>query len=134
MAATPDKSLGTPFGGARPEDRIPSAAAAPTDDASADMMREFEQLRESLSSLLGGSDGLWAACIRAAILLGETPKERGELLGNLQSESPPPDIVRRALVEVVMHGDRRTLLQTLDESILGLRARPTGYFALRAAS
>jgi hypothetical protein len=93
-----------------------------------------EQLRESLSSLLGGSDGLWAACIRAAILLGETPKERGELLGNLQSESPPPDIVRRALVEVVMHGDRRTLLETLDESILGLRARPTGYFALRAAS
>ena len=93
-----------------------------------------EQLRESLSSLLGGSDGLWAACIRAAILLGETPKERGQLLGNLQSESPPPDIVRRALVEVVMHGDRRTLLETLDESILGLRARPTGYFALRAAS
>ena len=93
-----------------------------------------EQLRESLSSLLGGSDGLWAACIRAAILLGETPKERGQLLGNLQSESPPPDILRRALVEVVMHGDRRTLLETLDESILGLRARPTGYFALRAAS
>ena len=72
--------------------------------------------------------------MRAAILLGETPKERGELLSGLRSESPPPDVVRRALVEVVMHGDRAELLETLDESILGLRARPAGYFALRAAS
>jgi hypothetical protein len=93
-----------------------------------------EQLRESLTSLLGDTDGLWAACVRAAILLGETPRDRGELLGGLRSESPPPDVVRRALVEVVMHGDRRKLLDTLDESILGLRARPAGYFALRAAS
>ena len=41
---------------------------------------------------------------------------------------------RRALVEVVMHGNRATLIESLDESILGLRPRPPGYFALRAAS
>jgi hypothetical protein len=93
-----------------------------------------EQLRESLTSLLGGTDGLWAACLRAAILLGELPRDRSELLGSLRSESPPPDVVRRALVEVVMHGDRGKLIHSLDDSIVGLCPRPTGYFALRAAS
>lgn len=93
-----------------------------------------EQLRESLTSLLGSGDGLWAASVRAAILLGETPRDRNELLAGLRSESPPPDVVRRALLEVVMHGDRSKLIDSLDESILGLRERPAGYFALRAAS
>jgi hypothetical protein len=93
-----------------------------------------EQLRESLAALLGGTDGLWAAGVRTAVLLGESPRDRGELLGQLRSDSPAPDVVRRALVEVVMHGDRRALVQTLDESILGLRPRPAGYYALRAAS
>jgi hypothetical protein len=92
-----------------------------------------EQLRESLSSLLG-SDGFWAASMRAAILLGETPQERSRLLDSLRSESPPPDAVRRALVEVVMHGDRGRLVTSLDDAILGVRERPPGYFALRAAS
>ena len=31
-----------------------------------------EQLREALAALLGGPDGLWAASVRAAVLLGET--------------------------------------------------------------
>ncbi len=93
-----------------------------------------EQLRESLAALLGGTDGLWAAGVRTAVLLGESPRDRGELLGQLRNDSPGPDVVRRALVEVVMHGDRRALVQTLDESILGLRPRPAGYYALRAAS
>jgi hypothetical protein len=31
-----------------------------------------------------------------------------------------------------MHGDRGRLVESLDESILGLRPRPPGYFALRA--
>jgi hypothetical protein len=92
-----------------------------------------EQLRESLSALLGEKDGLWAACVRAAVLLGETPKERGDLLGRLKDERPAPDTVRRALVEVLMHGHRAQLVDTLDESILGLRPRPKSYFALRAA-
>jgi len=93
-----------------------------------------EQLRESLAALLGANEGMWAASVRAAILLGESPRERGELLAQLRGEAPAPDAVRRALVEVLMHGDRRALVTGLDESILGLRPRPAGYFALRAAS
>jgi hypothetical protein len=93
-----------------------------------------EQLRESLTALLGGTDGIWAASVRAAVLVGESARERGELLAQLREESPAPDAVRRALVEVLMHGDRRALVDALDESILGLRPRPAGYFALRAAS
>ena len=93
-----------------------------------------EQLRESLAALLGGTDGIWAASVRAALLVGDSPRERGELLAQLREESPAPDAVRRALVEVLMHGDRRALVAALDESILGLRPRPAGYSALRAAS
>jgi hypothetical protein len=37
-------------------------------------------------------------------------------------------------VEVVMHGDRGRLVTSLDDAILGVRERPPGYFALRAAS
>jgi hypothetical protein len=94
---------------------------------------QAEQLRESLAALLGNGDGLWAACLRAALLLGESPDERGGLHRRLVGASPPPDAVRRALVEVVMHGDRAALVASLDESLLGLRPRPAGYFALRAA-
>jgi hypothetical protein len=56
------------------------------------------------------------------------------LLARLKGGSPPPEVVRRALVEAVMHGDRLRLLESLDESLLGLRAPPARYFALRAAS
>jgi hypothetical protein len=93
-----------------------------------------EQRRESLVALLGGSDGIWAACLRAAVLLGERPVERGELLARLRDESPPADVVRRALVEVLMHGNRERLITTLDESLLGLRQRPAGYYATKTAS
>jgi hypothetical protein len=93
-----------------------------------------EQLRESLAALLGASDGMWAATVRAAVLLGESARDRGELLAQLRAECPSPDAVRRALVEALMHGDRRALVAGLDEAILGLRPRPAGYFALRAAS
>jgi hypothetical protein len=93
-----------------------------------------EQLRGALSALLGGADGMWAACVRAAILLGESARDRGSLLGQLRDDSPSAEIVRRALVEVVMHGDRLRLLRSVDESLVGLAPRPAGYFALRAAS
>jgi hypothetical protein len=91
-----------------------------------------EQLREALTYLLGRGDGHWAASLRAAVLLGESPEERGRLLGRLTTGSPPPDLVRRALVEVVAHGDRKGLIGSLDESLVGLGPRPGGYFALRA--
>jgi len=93
-----------------------------------------EQLRESLTYLLGGGDGAWAASLRAAVLLGESAEERARLLEHLKNVSPPPDLVRRALVEIVLHGDRPGLLGSLDESLVGLRTPPAGYFALRAAS
>jgi hypothetical protein len=91
-----------------------------------------EQLRESLTALLGGADGLWAATVRAALLLGETGRERADQLERLRAlsggEPARPstlDAVRRALVETLLHGDRPGLVAALDESLLGLRARPT---------
>lgn len=92
-----------------------------------------EQLREALVALLGGPDGVWAAGVRTAALLGESGSDRAELLVRLRGEQPDPDTVRRALVEVLMHGDRAGLVRSLDDSLLGLRPRPTGYFAARAA-
>jgi hypothetical protein len=82
-----------------------------------------EQLRESLAALLGGNDGLWAAAVRGAILLGETPRARAELQDSLSGD-PDPDVVRRTLVEAVLHGDRAALVETLNQSILGLREPP----------
>jgi hypothetical protein len=76
-----------------------------------------EQLREALTALLGGADGVWAASMRASVLLGE------------RVEDPRPDTVRRALVETLMHGDRAALVAALDETMLGLREAPAGYFA-----
>jgi hypothetical protein len=81
-----------------------------------------EQLRESLAALLGGPDGLWAAAVRGAVLLGETPRERAELHVRLSGD-PDPDAIRRALVEALLHGDRRTLVAALDDTILGLTPR-----------
>jgi hypothetical protein len=94
---------------------------------------QAEQLRESLAALLGGSDGLWAAAVRGAILLGDTPRARAELQDRLAGD-PEADVIRRALVETLMHGDRAQLVASLDESILGLRAPPASYFAARAAA
>ena len=93
---------------------------------------QAEQLRESLGALLGGTDGLWAATVRGAILLGETPRARAELQDRLTGD-PEADVVRRALVEALLHGDRAALVKTLDQSILGLRDAPPGYFARLAA-
>lgn len=84
---------------------------------------QAEQLRESLAALLGGSDGLWAAAVRGALLLGETPRARAELQNRLSGD-PDADVVRRALVDTILHGDRAALVKQLDESILGLRQAP----------
>jgi hypothetical protein len=94
---------------------------------------QAEQLRESLAALLAGNDGLWAAAVRGAILLGETPRARAELQDRLSGE-PDPDVVRRALVAAVLHGDRAKLVASLDESILGLRPAPQAPVALRPAA
>jgi hypothetical protein len=92
---------------------------------------QAEQLRESLAALLAGNDGLWAAAVRGALLLGDTPRARAELQDRLSGD-PDPDVVRRALVATLLHGDRPRLVASLDESILGLRPAPPG--RLRAAA
>jgi hypothetical protein len=85
---------------------------------------QAEQLRQSLAALLGGNDGLWAATVRGAVLLGDSPRARAELQDQLSGD-PDADVVRRALVETLLAGDRTALVARLDESILGLRPRPT---------
>ena len=99
-----------------------------------------EQLREALTALLGGADGLWAATVRTALLLGETSRDRADQLERLRAlgagELAKPstmDAVRRALVETLLHGDRTALVAALDESLLGLRARPTGFLTAVAS-
>ena len=93
-----------------------------------------ELLRESLGALLGGRDGLWAAAARLAVLLGEEREQRAELFAKLRDGDPDADLVRRALVETLMHGDRSQLVDRLDQSLLGLAPRPTSYFAVKAAT
>jgi hypothetical protein len=95
-----------------------------------------EQLRESLGALLGGADGLWPGAARAALLLGSGTRERSELMAVLrglargeEAEALAADAVRRCLVEVLLHGDRARLVDWLDDALLGVRPRPTGYFA-----
>ncbi len=99
-----------------------------------------EQLRESLGALLGGPDGLWAAAMRASVLLGESGRDRASLLQSLRglvagegAGRSAEEAVRRSLVEVLAHGDRRTLVESLDEALLGLRPRPAGFYAAQAS-
>lgn len=90
-----------------------------------------EQLRGALTAVLGTGDGLFAASLRAASLLGETPRERAELLERLRllsagdAAAATGDLVRRTLVAVLEDGNRPGLITALDESLLGLRPKPT---------
>ena len=78
-----------------------------------------EQLRTSLEALLGGGDGLWAAALRAAVLLGrERPRARPSCSRGSGRSSRGSDgrrsrrcRPRRALVEVLLHGDRVELVE-----------------------
>jgi hypothetical protein len=86
------------------------------------------QIRESLTCLLGGEGGAWAAAMRTAVLLGDKTRERSDLLDGLRAErlgSDARDAVRRALVEMLLHGDRAELVVALDDTLLGLRPRPS---------
>ena len=92
-----------------------------------------EQLRESLVALLGRGDGPWAASARLSVLLGRSPVERIELFAALRSGVPDAEVVRRALVEVLLRGDRLRLVEELDKSLLGLSAQPVRPVRLAAA-
>jgi hypothetical protein len=100
-----------------------------------------DQLREALDSLFGRADGPWAAALRATVLLGESGRERVELMTAFQAliagegaGERAADALRRALSHAVRHGNRTALVASLDESLLGLRPRPAGSDALLAAS
>ena len=87
-----------------------------------------EQLRSALDALLGGGDGAWAAALRAAVLLGETGRERAAFLAALRKPADvgAGDLVRRALVETISRGSRRRLIGELDQSLLGVRPKLAG--------
>jgi hypothetical protein len=101
-----------------------------------------ERLREALAAGLGGADGLWAAAMRAAVLLGEAdrpgtdagPVDSLRSLARGHATADAADTVRRALVETILADDRRRLLDALDDALLGLGARPAGYFSARASA
>jgi hypothetical protein len=86
------------------------------------------QVREALACLLGGDGGEWAAAMRTAVLLADKTPERSELLGALRAERlgrDARDAVRRTLVETLVHGSRAELVLALDDTLLGLRPRPS---------
>jgi hypothetical protein len=89
-----------------------------------------EQLRHALDSALGDGEGLYAAAMRAAALLGETAEERADLVERFRA--PTGELVRRLLVAVLVHGDRPRLLRELDAALLGLRAGRERVAELRA--
>jgi hypothetical protein len=99
-----------------------------------------EQLRGALEAALGAGDGLFAASLRAAALLGETPRDRVEvlrrlrLLGTGDEAGSTAELVRRVLVEVLESGDRAGLVLGLDEALLGLRPKPTSTLEPLAAA
>jgi len=76
-----------------------------------------EQLRQALDAALGSGEGLWAAGMRAAALLGETADERARIVEACRN--PSADLLRRILTAVLLHGDRPALLRELDATLLG---------------
>jgi hypothetical protein len=83
-----------------------------------------EQLRHALDAALGEGDGAWAAAMRGAALLGATTQERAELVERLRQ--PSCELLRRLLVAVLLHGDRRGLLRELDQMLLGAKSGLAG--------
>jgi hypothetical protein len=90
-----------------------------------------EQLRHALEAALGEGDGAWAAAMRGAALLGSTPSERADLAEQLRQ--PNCELVRRLLVAVLLHGDRRALVRDLDEALLGVTGGAVASLQQRAS-
>jgi hypothetical protein len=90
-----------------------------------------EQLKHALDAALGDGEGLYAAAMRGAALLGETAEERADLVQRLRM--PSASLVRRLLLAILLRGDRRALLRELDAALLGLRAGRERVAELRAS-
>jgi hypothetical protein len=69
--------------------------------------------------------------MRAAALLGEMAEERADLVERFQA--PTPDLVRRLILAVLLHGNRTALLRELDGALLGLGAGRDRVAQLRAS-
>jgi hypothetical protein len=141
-----------PFRGQSARTILQRLASADEDGALADALDRWElslfqdgqfraeQLRSALEALLGTDDGAWAAALRTAVLLGETGRERGTTLATLRglgegtATDDAADLVRRALVETLVRGERLKLVAELDESLLGLRPKPSSLEARALAS
>ncbi len=90
------------------------------------------QVRDALTALLGREDGAWAASMRCAVLLEEKTADRIGLATELRAPDAGPaarDALRRALVETLLHGDRPGLVDSLDETLLGVRPQPASVLA-----
>jgi len=90
-----------------------------------------EQLRHALEAALGEGDGAWAAAMRGAALLGSTPAERADLAERLRK--PSCELLRRLLVALLLHGDRRALVRDLDEALLGVTGAAVASLQQRAS-
>jgi hypothetical protein len=90
-----------------------------------------EQLKHALDAALGDGQGLYAAGMCVAALLGETAEERADLVERFHV--PTSDLVRRLLLAVLLHGNRPALLRELDGALLGLRAGRDRVAQLRAS-
>ena len=146
IAATPPPGEATrldPFRASVAEKLRPQLAVADDDAKLGDALDRWElslfqadpfrseQLRHALDAALGDGEGPYAAAMRAAALLGETAEERADLVAAFRV--PTSSLVRRLLVAVLLHGERRALLRELDGALLGLRAGRERVAELRAS-
>lgn len=120
MAATPDKSIVTPFEGTRTEDSSPSNGTRPSGsaDASSDLQREFEQLRDrfrrTTTALSSAAHDLKTPL---AILNGYTELLQSEKLGPLNERQ------REVLRDMSSNGQR---LQHFIQDFLTFSVLETG--------
>jgi hypothetical protein len=146
IAATPppgEPSRLDPFRASVAEKLRPALAVADDDAKLGDALDRWElslfqddpfrgeQLKHALDAALGDGQGMWAASMRAGALLGETAEERANLVERFQT--PTPDLVRRLLAAILLHGNRPRLLHELDGALLGLRAGRERVAELRAS-
>ena len=126
--------------GFRPRHQQCSAVAADS-PAGRSAFLVFRGRRNGWEPWLGEGDRSVRLGPHYGLLLGESARERADVLAALKAvaggETAGPsvvDAIRRALVEALVHGDRPRLVEALDDALLGLRPRPTGYFARLASA